>query len=89
MMCDKSWSIQDNSIHSYKPLIDCQRSVTDKLHLTHGGLDSGDVWLGKAGSWSTLGGVNSWVGGDGGGATSAVRVLNVPSTVTASATALL
>lgn len=40
--------------------------------LTHGGLHSGDVRLGKAGGWCALGGVNGWVGGDGGGAASAV-----------------
>lgn len=40
--------------------------------LTHGGLDSGDVWLGKAGGGCTLGGVNGWVGGEGGGTASTV-----------------
>lgn len=57
--------------------------------LTHGRLDSGDVWLRKAGGWCTLSGVNGRVGRDGGGAAPAVRVLNVSSAVTTSATALL
>lgn len=40
--------------------------------LTHGGLDSGDVWLGKAEGWCTLCSVNGWVGRDRGGAASTV-----------------
>lgn len=55
------------------------------LALTHEGLDGGDVWLREAGGGRALGGVNSWVGGDGGGAASTVGVLDVPSAVAASA----
>lgn len=68
---------------------DACSSLEDVLILTHGWLDSGDVWLGKAGGRCTLGGVHSRVGGDGGGATTAVRVFNVPSAVTASTTTFL
>lgn len=47
-------------------------SATGCEKLTHGGLDSGDVWLGDAGGWCALCSVNSWVGRDRGGAASTV-----------------
>lgn len=36
-----------------------------------------------------MGGVNGWISRDGGGATSTVRIFNVPTAVTAGATTLL
>lgn len=57
--------------------------------LTHRGLDSGKVWLWKAGGRCAVGGVNGWISRDGGGATSTVRIFNVPAAVTAGATTLL
>lgn len=57
--------------------------------LTHCGLDSGKVWLWQAGGRCAVGGVNGWVSRDGGGATSTVRILNVPAAIAAGATTLL
>lgn len=60
-----------------------------RLRRTHGGLDGGDVRLGEAGGRRALSGVDRRVGGEGGGAAGAVRVLDVSSAVTTGTTAFL
>lgn len=57
--------------------------------LTHRGLDGRKVWRWKGGGRCAVGGVNGWVSGDGGGATPAVRIFNVPAAVAASTATLL
>ena len=66
-----------------------ERSHADRS-LTHRGLQGGDVGQRQARGRGALRGVGSGgVGGDGGGASATVRVLDVPATVAAGATTLL
>lgn len=81
-------SPQIRSSYIYRKSLTCESCEKDPLP-THGGLDSGKVLLWKAGGGCAVGGVNGWISRDGGGATSAVRVFNVPAAVAAGATTLL